>query len=299
MFEMDDAEQHQLAFEMDDDYGFYVEADDDAAADHNLMPIPSDEESAESTPYPSPLPPCGYSRIHDENAPSLLTSPPILSPAVVDAIAEDGLPWSMQDAKWDRLFSSSRDGASFGAFMRRVRGHGQTVIVARTSDGRVVGGYATDVWSGRKQQQQPGGSSSRGRSFLFTVEPPAAMDGRRDAAAPMAAAHTFIPGLEDLYGTSPTSALDFDFHGLSMKHSDVKTPPAVVEIFKPSRGDASFKQACKIGNKFISMSAADNSRTGGGPTCLMIEDSFSRGRMGENEEEFTIVEFEAYGFSED
>lgn len=283
MFQMDDIDQ---PFEMDDDYGFYeeIDADDNTVAP---MPIPfdSDEESTRSIPV------CG-SRIEDENEESLLSSPPILTPSMVDTIAEDGLPWSMQEMQWERLFASSRDGTSFGTFMRRVRGHDQTIIVAKTSDGKIVGGYATDVWSGRKQSA----SSQDGadQAFLFVVEPPVAKT--EQATTPMA--NSFIPGLGQL-GTSPTSAFDFDFHHLSLSSPKHQEDRPSVEIIKPSQkqdANAGLKQACQIGNKFISMS------DGNGDLSLVIENSFSRGgvvRTKEGSEEFDVVEFEVYGFSED
>jgi hypothetical protein len=267
-------------FAMDDDYGFYEDLDLDE--DLVLSPIPSEEESGLSVPT------CG-SRIEDKDAESLLTTPPILTPFMVDAIAEEGLPWSMQDTQWDRLFASSRDGTSFGTFMRRVRGHGQTVVVAKTSNGKIVGGFATGVWSGRKQPASSQGEANH--AFLFVVDPP-------EEAKTKPAGHTFIPGLDEL-GTSPTSALDFDFQHLSVsspKHRDNKPQ---VEFFKPSQKqntDSGWKQSCQIGNKFISMS------DGNGDLTLVIENSFSNGavaRPGEDREEFSIVEFEVYGFSED
>jgi len=275
MFEMDDIGQ---PFEMEDDYGFYedIDADDKPVAP---MPIPSDEESTASIPV------C-CSRIEDENTDSLLSSPPILAPFMVDAIAEDGLPWSMQDMQWERLFASSRDGPSFGTFMRRVRGHDQTIIVAKTSDGKIVGGYATDVWSGRKQPASSQDGASH--SFLFVVEPPAS---KTKQAVNTPVAHTFIPGLGEL-GSSPTSAFDFDLHQLSVsspKHQDGRPN---VEIIKNSAG---LKQACQIGNKFISMSDEN------GDVSLVIENSFSHGGVAlrKGTEEFDVVEFEVYGISED
>lgn len=280
MFEMDGIEQ---PFEMEDDYGFYEDLDaDDDTVSADQLPLPSDEMSALSIPV------CG-SRIEDPNPDSLHSSPPILTPFMVDAIAEDGLPWSMQETQFERIFSSSRDGASFGTFMRSVRGHGQTLIVAKTSDGKIIGGFATDVWSGRKQSDSSQDEASH--AFLFMVEPPAAKNTQQQPASPTA--HSFLPGLE-AFGTSPTSALDFDFHQLMVSAPKARYEKPHVEFFKPA--NAGLKQACQLGKKFVSMS--DES----GDLSLVIENSFSSGgvaRAGNDREEFAVVEFEVYGFSED
>jgi len=280
-FQMDD---ELCAFEMEDDYGFYEDLDSDEECDTTVgggmvTPLTEEEESVVSIPVCS-------TRIEDQDIESLSTSPPILTPFMVDAIAEEGLPWSMQDTQWDRLFASSRDGPSFGTFLRRVRGQEQTVIVAKTSDGKIVGGYATDVWSGRKQ------GSPDGHSFLFSVEPPSKQGAKPRAVPPTGGHHhTFIPGLEE-FGTSPTSAFDFDLHAMSSSPSPHKQHQPHVEIFKTKH----LANAAKLSNKLISM--CDES----GNLSLVIENSFSCGNTYTREndrEEFTIVEFEVYGFSED
>lgn len=275
----------QPPFDMDDDYGFFEDID-------------SDVDSAARVP--SPLPPsdedggflsvCG-SRIKDQHAEDLVESPPIIDQRMADMIADKGLPWAVQDTPWERLFASSRDGQSFGTFMRRVRGHSQTIVVAKTSDGRIVGGYATDVWSGRKQPSRTEDDASH--AFLFVVEQP---DIKTDVM--IEAGNTFLPGLGEL-STSPTSAFDFDFHQLSMAPPKRLDDKPNVDIFRPPQKQhtnaGGLKQACQIGNKCISM--AD----GNGDLSLVIESSFSGGVicMGEAREEFTVLEFEVYGFSED
>jgi len=278
LFEMDGIDIHDQPFEMDDDYGEFIDldSDDEAVA---FEPLPSDDGSGALS-----ISVCS-SRIEDTNPDSLVTSPPILTSSMVDAIVEEGMPWSMQDVQWDRLFASTRDGTSFGTFMRRVRGHDQTIIVAKTSDGRIVGGYATDVWSGRKRPT--GAEDQASNAFLFMVDQPAA----KTKQPVTETGHTFIPGLGEL-GTSPTSIFDFDLHQPSVPEKPQ------VEIFKPSHSqhtNAGLKQACQIGNKFISMSDGD------GNLSLVIESSFTRGvaRTREDSEEFTVVEFEVYGFLED
>jgi len=271
----------QPPFDMDDDYGFFedIDADNDSAA------LVSDENSALRDFV------CG-TRIKDEDPESLVASPPIINQYMADIIVDKGLPWAMQDTRLERLFASSRDGQSFGTFMRRVRGHKQTIIVAKTSDGRVVGGYATDIWSGRKQPTGTQDDSSHAFLFVVLEQPTNKTNAMLEAGA------TFLPGLGEL-GTSPTSALDFEFCQLSMaatKHLDGKPS---VDIFKPPQkhhtSAGGLKQACQVGNKFISMTDAN------GDLSLVIESSFCRGVLclGEAREEFSVLEFEVYGFSED
>ena len=209
---------------------------------------------------------------------------------MVDMIVEDGLPWSVQDTQWNRRFVSSRDGESFSTFMRSVRGHDQTIIVAKTSDGRIFGGYATNVWSGRKQSEASSQGSETNHSFLFAIEPPS---NKTKHLPPISTNTSFIPGLGDL-GTSPTSALDFDFGHLSLSkyHDNNKKKKPHVNIFKPSQ---KFKQACQISNKMISMVDDDTNLS------LSIENSFSRGvscTRDDRQEEFTIVEFEVYSLED-
>ena len=282
VFDMDGSEQ---SFDIVDDYGFYEELDE----------VAPDQESS-----PPIVAICGPRRIEGEN-----TDGGLLTPSMIDAIAEDGLPWSMQDARWDRLFSSSRDDGTFSTFMRRVRGHGQTVIVAKTSDGKIIGAYACSVWSGRKKKTADDVGSHH--AFLFVVDPPCTTTSTTKGAddTKPAGHHTFIPGLEEL-ASSPTSASGFDLHHISAPSTPEKCDENKprVEIFKASHkhthqtaNAGGLKQACQISNKLISMS------DGKGDLSLVLENSFSHGRLShtrdDREEEFTIVEFEVYGFSED
>jgi len=285
--------EEQPMFDMEDDYGFYEDidiSDRSAVVAAHTYPTPTlsgllDDVDDNTAPLSIT---CG-SRIEDDNEDSLISSPPILSPFMVDMIVEDGLPWALQENQWSRLYNSSRDGESFSTFMRSVRGHGQTIIVAKTSVGRIIGGYATNVWSGRKQQSEAGSQGETNHSFLFAIEPPSA---KTKHQPPISTNTSFIPGLGAL-GTSPTSALDFDFGQLSLsKHDNNKKKKPHVNIFKPSQ---KFKQVCQISNKMISMVNDDNNLS------LSIENSFSRGvscTRDDRQEEFTIVEFEVYSLED-
>ena len=259
-------------FCMDEDFGFFEDLD----ADADDATAPSDDESVMSIPC------CGASRIEDGDADSLRAAPPLLTPQMVDAIAEEGLPWSLQDASWARLFVSSRDGASFREFMRRVRGRGPTIVVAKTAAGKIVGGYAPDAWTGRKAASPDDKAS---RAFLFSV------DTQRRAPKRPASPPTFLPGLEEL-GTSPASAADFDAHRVPASPSKGRREVPRVEICRAARG---LKQACRLGDELLSLTDED---AGLG---LVIDRSFSHGTVAharEDEEDCAVVAFEVYGFED-
>lgn len=271
------------------DFGFYEDLDDDGDGINSSSSTSSNTSTASS---------CS-DRIDDPRPATLKSSPPILSSSMIDQISDDGLPWSMQDMKWTRIFASSRDGIAFGTFLRSVRNVSQTIIVASTSDGKVVGGYVEDVWSGRKNV-----ASSReemNHAFLFVVEPPAAATATMtddNNKTEQSRFGRFIPGLEEI-ASSPTGVLEFDFDSLSISSSNNKvdnnTKKEQLHIFKPSPRQASLKQVCQLGNKFISLEDE------GHMNFLSIENSFSRGRvtMDSTITEFGVVDFEVYCLSDD
>ena len=244
-------EEESFEWDMGDNFGFYEDLEDNdnddigrgggdsgygyetCSSSTAVAIIPS----SPATPS-SPLSNNVDNIIHDIHPETLQTTPPILSSSLATKISEE-LPWSMQheDMKWIRIFASSRDGCAFGTFMRNVRNVSHTVIVARTSSGKVVGGYATDVWSGRKLAAAPttAATSTASHAFLFVVEQPAAAAAAAaainsnvkttpiTAAAVESPSHSqqkrqahqnynkrFIPGLEEI-ASSPTSPLEFDF----------------------------------------------------------------------------------------
>lgn len=309
------------------DFGFYEDLDDD---DDRIDSTPlMTYSSSSSNLFSGPLTPSDISSSnssisshHDaieDPQPSTLTShPPILSSTTIDQLNEHALPWSLQDSQWVRLFCSSRDGTSFGQFMRSVRNVTNTIVVAKTRSGMVVGGFSMDVWSGRKQQ---GGMN---HAFLFVVEPstppPAVVDtaasankvevcpSQQQQQQQQIRVKRFIPGLEDL-ASSPTGVLEFNFDALSSLSPSNKivndnNKEEEVHIFKPSSKQAPLKQVCQLGNKLISLGEeeADSSNN----NLLTIENSFSKGEvtMTLNDgrcimEEFDVVSFEVYCLSDD
>ena len=257
-----------MVFAMDDEeaYGFYENIDDtedDASAPHLVASVRSYEDEDSLTHC--------YSRIVDDNAASLHTSPPILSHRAVETLCES-LPPSLQDRRFLRLFSTSRDGASFATFMRRVRARDSTVIVVKTSSGRIIGGYASNLWSGRSGRGKR--TSSANQCFLFEVRQSKAQSS------------SFIPGYEE-FSSSPTSTtLDFDFGNLSMQDFSPK-----VDVMRTPR-DSRLEQVCHLTQKYLSL--CDTNYT------LILEDSFASGMVcldGATLEAITVTEFEVYDVS--
>jgi len=122
----------QPSFDMDHDYGFFEMEDlgdtKDMSGNHVL-----DEDD------------------RSRNEPSKL-----LSLSIVEQLSLDNDPWEC-------LFSSSRDGPSFRMFLRHVRGHARTILIAKAKDGPIYGAYTTHPWSGHGRKVEYGNDAS----FLF------------------------------------------------------------------------------------------------------------------------------------
>jgi len=311
------------------DFGFYQDLDDDDGVDSSLT-LSSSSSNLFTTPATTTSSCSPHRTIEDPQPSTLTTSPPILSTTIIDTLAEDGgLPWSMQDMNWVRIFNSERDGTSFGQFMRSVRNVEHTVIVAKTESGMIVGGYVADVWSGRKSRV---GEERGHNAFLFVVQPPAAAkaamtndNNSNEVVSPSQQQQQqqfrvkrFIPGLEDI-ASSPTGVLEFNFDTLSLSsssdkkidhHNNNNDKEQQVHIFKPSPRQASLKQVCQLGNKLISLGDDDTDLLHYDDhhmkNFMTIENSFSKGQVtmtssdgGCITEEFDVVNFEVYCLSDD
>lgn len=249
----------QPSFDMDHDYGFF-EMDDL----EELAGSPSESSARE------------------EDDPPVCDEPSqILTLSMIEQL-------SLENHSWECLFSTTVDGPSFGTFMRNVRGHARTIVVAKTEDGQIYGAYATDPWSGRGRIASGAGDAS----FLFEVPTASKKVQMSPLAQPSSHASfgSFIPGIDkNLMGTSPTSALDFDMAALS---SSPKPTGATIDIVKSTSTACGFKQVCQLGNRFLGMSD--------GEISFAIESSFTRVSTSnaKDRKKFDIVEFEVYGLME-
>jgi len=95
-------------------------------------------------------------------------SPQILQPSQMKSlIASGALPPSLNFCKWKRLYSLTRDGDSFEQFLRLVGGHDRTVLVVKTTHGRLFGGYADTRWEAKHFRQHSNSFYGSAQACLF------------------------------------------------------------------------------------------------------------------------------------
>ncbi|KAL7514810.1 hypothetical protein ACHAXN_012131 [Cyclotella atomus] len=94
--------------------------------------------------------------------------PQILSQNQMKSLVLSGaLPQSLDYCKWERMYSLSRDGDSFETFLRNVEGRDRTVLVVKTTLGKIFGGYADTRWEARGLNRQAHEFYGTGQACLF------------------------------------------------------------------------------------------------------------------------------------
>lgn len=108
--------------------------------------------------------------IKSEPLSDLLSCPRILTMPMIQQLLREALPQSLKTARWDRIYAVGRDGDTFYAMLNKCVGFKDTVIVAQTSQGYVLGGYASSPWEKSGHGRSYFGT---GTSFLFASHPEA------------------------------------------------------------------------------------------------------------------------------
>ena len=104
-------------------------------------------------------------------------APTILHSCHMTALIESGaLPQSLNYCKWKRLYSLARDGDSFEQFLRLVKGHDRTVLVVRTTHGRLFGGYADTRWEAKHSRRSANDFYGSAQACLFRFDSSGASD---------------------------------------------------------------------------------------------------------------------------
>ena len=99
-----------------------------------------------------------------ESAETLQSHPRVLSSNQMKDLVKHAIPTHLHWKKWERLFSSSRDGDSFQSMLHKTKGHRYTLIVIKTVDGEIFGGFVATPWTDAKRDTFFG----TGQAFLFS-----------------------------------------------------------------------------------------------------------------------------------
>jgi len=107
-------------------------------------------------------------------------SPYILPKQIMVKIAGKALPSSLLFSKWKRLYSLHRDGDSFETMLRLVKNNEKTLMVIRTTNGDVFGGFADTAWKKQHNYQQGGKFYGGGQCVLYRVTTKKGADGKTE-----------------------------------------------------------------------------------------------------------------------
>lgn len=128
------------------------------------------EQPVDVVPPDKPVEPIHYPVDLAPESQSVLSScPHILTPNMIQQLVDEGLPSSVRTMTWHRAYALARDGDSFVAMLDHCHDYKHTIIVAETTRGHILGGFAAAPWD-----RQTGCARSfygNGQSFLFSTHP--------------------------------------------------------------------------------------------------------------------------------
>lgn len=105
----------------------------------------------------------------DESTMSEVADCPRILTAAMRQQLHESLPESYQLCKWERCFAIGLHGDSYCSLLERCAPYARSFLVVQTTEGHVLGGFATRRW-----QQQASGRQAyfgTGQSFLFASHP--------------------------------------------------------------------------------------------------------------------------------
>ena len=150
---------------------FGVKSVDDIACDlDSFLSLSDDEDSCTD----SDISECRFDDIIMDIDPDEEPVPKILSNDQMKEIVRRGLPPSVQLMTWKRAYSLRRDGDYFGTMFDKCCFYKNTLIVIKTTEEDLLGGFCDTAW----EEQKKSGSLQRsmsffggGRAFLFATAP--------------------------------------------------------------------------------------------------------------------------------
>jgi TLD len=98
------------------------------------------------------------------------SSAPLLLDEAMRRQIQAGLPHRLRGCcYWDRCYATSRDGDAWVALLQKCRPYAHSIVVVRTTEGYLLGGYASETWGAATHRNQAFYGS--GQSFLFASHP--------------------------------------------------------------------------------------------------------------------------------
>jgi hypothetical protein len=213
---------------------------------------------------------------------TLTACPRILTANMIHQLIEEALPMSLRTARWDRIYALGRDGDEFITMTRNCANFKDTVILAVTSQGHIVGGYASAPWAKQEGHRMSRSFYGNGESFLFASHPEE--EGQHGHPA-------------EEYQQYRKYILNFQNPEAQMTLGPENEEKNKLHIFKWT-GSNTYSQYVDDGQLAMG---------GGGAFGLIIQDNFSRGSTCRCSTFgnpplvprgiFDIVNFEVYGFT--
>jgi hypothetical protein len=240
---------------------------------YELKSVTEEVNALEIEDYPVNLDP--------EPASALAACPRILTANMIHQLMVEALPMSLKTTRWDRIYALGRDGDDFYTMTRHCANFKDTIIVAVTSQGHILGGYAAAPWIKQEGHDMSRSFYGNGESFLFASHPAEEQQEPKDVPEP------------EKQETEATSEPE--------KKNEHNATRENLHIYKWT-GSNTYSQVCDVDDGQLAMG-------GGGAFGLIIEDNFSRGTTGRCSTFgnpplvptprgiFEIVDFEVYGFT--
>lgn len=112
----------------------------------------------------------GDVQVQEEDEEVLESSPHILTPEMMRMLVSKAIPAMIRWSKWIRIYSLARDGDSFMTMIMKCKGHDMTLLVVRTADEAVFGGFAGKQWSSPQGNFGRSAFFGTGQSFLYSFD---------------------------------------------------------------------------------------------------------------------------------
>ena len=208
----------------------------------------------------------------EEDIDVLRSSPRLLTESQMRQIRDEGLHSTAQIMRWHRSYSLSRDGDSFRTMMEKCGGYRHTIIVCRTADGDILGGYADEAW-------KLGGINSffgGGRAFLFATRPDLS-DEDREWIDMKSGIGTSRSKQVSVGSKGRSKDINIDDQGInanttrSKGQADCSNDPRIY-VF-PWTGTNTYSQVCSVESEKLAMG-------GGGSFGFIVQEHFSKGSTG-------------------